>query len=149
MSMIRWRRDPFFSQIANLQDDMNRRFEGLFTPAEGAESPARFLPPMDVSENGDHYVVKAEVPGMKPEDIQIDLTGRTLTIKGEKKHETETQDENFHRVERSFGTFVRRVELPQGVDAERVEAKYDQGVLTVNVAKAEEVKPRQITVKTN
>ena len=147
MSLIRWRRDPFFSQLANLQDDMNRRFEGLYAPGEGEETPMRFLPPMDVSENGDHYVVKAEVPGMKPEDIHIDLTGRTLTIKGEKKVESETKEENFHRIERSFGSFVRRVELPQGVDAEKVEAKYDQGVLTVNVAKAEAIKPRQITVK--
>jgi len=147
MTITRWRRDPFVSQLTNLQDEMNRRFEGLFSP--GGEEPApRFVPPMDIAENGDGYVVKTEIPGMKPEDIHIDLTGNTLTIKGEKKVEAETKEENYHRIERSFGSFVRRVELPQGVDPERVEAAYDQGVLTVKVSKAEAVKPRQITVKT-
>ena len=149
MSMIRWRRDPFFSQLANLQDEVSRRYEGGQNPlAEGEDLGARFTPPMDISEDTEKYTVRAELPGLKPEDISIDLTGRTLTIKGEKKQESETRDENYHRIERSYGTFIRRVEMPQGVDAERVTADYDKGVLSVTVAKAEALKPRQIEIKT-
>lgn len=148
MSLIRWSRDPFFSQLASLQDDLNRRF-GNLTNSEGEFPGQDFLPPMDIAEDGDKYTVKAEVPGMKAEDIKIDLTGRTLTLKGEKKQESETEGENWHRVERSYGSWMRRVELPQAVDAEKVSASYDDGVLTVQVSKAEEIKPRTIEVKTS
>jgi HSP20 family protein len=149
MTLIRWRRDPFFSQLATLQDDMNRRFGSLFDVDEGGTWPtSEFTPPMDVSEDPENYTVTAEIPGMKPTDIHVDLVGRTLTIRGEKKVETEEKKENFHRIERTYGSFTRRVELPQSVDPERVKADYDQGVLTLKIAKAEEVKPRQIPIKT-
>ena len=149
MTLMRWRRDPFYSQLASLQDNLNRGFEGLLPNPEG-DLPARdFLPPMDISEDAVNYTVRTEVPGMKAEDIKIDLTGRTLTLKGEKKQESETEDENWHRVERSYGSWLRRVEMPQAVDAEKITASYDDGVLTVQVAKAEELKPRQIQVKTS
>jgi HSP20 family protein len=150
MTLMRFRRDPFFSQLASLQDNLNRGFEGLFTPPAEGELPSRdFMPPMDISEDAVNYTVKTEVPGMKAEDIKIDLTGRTLTLKGEKKQESETEDENWHRVERSYGSWLRRVEMPQAVDPEKIVAQYDDGVLTVRVAKAEEVKPRKIEVKTS
>lgn len=150
MTLMRWRRDPFFSQLASLQDNLNRGFEGLYTPPAEGELPVRdFLPPMDISEDSANYVVKTEIPGMKAEDIKIDLTGRTLTLKGEKKQESETDDENWHRVERSYGSWLRRVEMPQAVDPEKIVAQYDDGVLTVRIAKADEVKPRQIEVKTS
>ena len=147
MTMIRWRRDPFFSQLGALRENLNRGLEGLDPMGEG-ELPGRdFLPPMDISEDAANYTVRTEVPGMKAGDIQIDLTGRTLSLKGEKKQESETDDENWHRVERSYGSWVRRVELPEAVDAEKIVANYDDGVLVVKVAKAEEVKPRRIEVK--
>ena len=150
MTLMRWRRDPFHSQFASLQDDMNRRLEGLFAPAAEGDLPGQdFLPPMDISEDAEKYTVKAEIPGMNADDIKIDLIGRTLTLKGEKKQESETEGENWHRVERSYGSWLRRVEMPQAVDAEKISASYDDGVLTVQVAKAEEIKPRQIQVKTS
>ena len=149
MTLMRWRRDPFFPQLASLQDNLNRGFEGLLPTPEGGEPGKDFLPPMDISEDTTNYIVKTEIPGMKADDIKIDLTGRTLTLRGEKKQESETKDENWHRVERSYGSWLRRVEMPQAVDAEKITASYDDGVLTVQVAKAEELKPRQIQVKTS
>ena len=150
MTLMRFRRDPLFSQLASLQDNLNRGFEGLFTPPGEGDLPARdFLPPMDISEDAVNYTVRTEVPGMKAEDIKIDLTGRTLTLKGEKKQESETEDENWHRVERSYGSWLRRVEMPQAVDPEKIVAKYDDGVLTVLIAKAEDVQPRRIEVKSS
>ena len=149
MTMIRWRRDPFFSQLGALRENLNRGLEGLDPMGEG-ELPGRdFLPPMDISEDAANYTVRTEVPGMKAEDIKIDLTGRTLTLKGEKKQESETKDENWHRVERSYGSWLRRVEMPQAVDPEKIVAKYDDGVLTVLIAKAEDVQPRRIEVKSS
>ena len=86
---------------------------------------------------------------MNVDDIKIDLIGRTLTLRGEKKQESETEGENWHRVERTYGSWLRRVEMPQAVDAEKISAGYDDGVLTVQVTKAEEIKPRQIQVETS
>ena len=93
-------------------------------------------------------MVKAEVPGMDAKEINISVTGNMLTIKGEKKSEREEKEENYHLVERSYGSFSRSLTLPAAVDVDKIEAKYDQGVLTVTCPKKEEVKPKAIEIKT-
>jgi HSP20 family protein len=106
-----------------------------------------WLPAVDVSETGDKITVKAEIPGMEAKDIEISMVGDTLTIKGEKKAEKEEKDENYHMVERSYGSFNRAMKIPAMVDAEKVEATYKNGVLTVVLPKKEEVKPKAIEIK--
>jgi HSP20 family protein len=92
-------------------------------------------------------VVKAEVPGLEPKDIDISLTGGVLTIKGEKKQEKEEKDENYHRIERSYGTFTRSVRVPQEVQSDKIEATYKNGVLKITLPKSEEAKKKEIKIK--
>ena len=103
---------------------------------------------MDVSETADQVVVKAEVPGIDPKEINITLAGDMLTIKGEKKSEREETKENYHLVERSYGSFSRSLKLPAAVVVDKIEASYQKGVLTISCPKKEEVKPKTIEVKT-
>lgn len=139
-----------WSGFESLRKDMDRlleRFwEGDFPglPALGEWSPA-----MDVSETKDAVVVKAEVPGMDPKDIQLSLQENTLTIKGEKKQEKEKEEkgEHFYRAERSYGAFARAVRLPVSVDAEKVTATFKNGVLTVTLPKAPAAKGSVIPIK--
>jgi HSP20 family protein len=105
------------------------------------------MPPVDIFSTGEHeLVIKAEVPGMNRDDLEITVENFTLTIRGEKKAEQTVKDEQFHRVERSYGTFSRSFALPNTVDPNRVEADYKDGVLTVKLPLREEAKPRQIKV---
>jgi HSP20 family protein len=106
-----------------------------------------WTPAVDIYEDKDKYVVKAELPGMRKEDIQVSLDGNTLTISGERKHEEEKKEGETYRSERYFGRFQRSVTLPAQVQANKVEANYKDGVLSVTVPKAEEAKPKQIQVK--
>ena len=103
---------------------------------------------MDVTETAEAVVVKAEVPGMDAKEINISVTGDVLTIKGEKKSEREEKEENYHLVERSYGSFSRAMTLPAAVNLDKIEARYDKGVLTVTCPKKEEVKPKSIEIKT-
>jgi HSP20 family protein len=105
------------------------------------------MPAVDVSETADKITVKAEIPGMEAKDIEISMVGDTLTIKGEKKVEREEKEENYHMVERSYGSFSRSMKLPVGVDSDKVDATYKNGVLTVVLLKKEEVKPKPIEIK--
>ena len=107
-----------------------------------------WMPHMDVYEKGDNLVVKAELPGMKEEDIDVSVVGDQLTIKGEKKAESEVKDEDYYRSERSYGSFYRSISLPSDVDSSRIEANYEDGVLEVTLPKSPEVKPKKITVST-
>jgi HSP20 family protein len=102
---------------------------------------------VDVKETDTEIVVKAEIPGMDAKDINISVAGDLLTIKGEKKSEREEKEENYHLVERSYGAFSRSLALPAAVDLEKIEAKYDKGVLTVTCPKKEEIKPKAIEIK--
>jgi HSP20 family protein len=113
----------------------------------GEPSAARFAPAMEVTETPESYVLRAELPGIDPKDVQITLTGDTLTIQGEKKSETRTDKEHTHIVERTFGAFSRSFTFPASVESESVEAESDQGVLTIRVHKARESRPRKISVK--
>ena len=107
------------------------------------------MPPIEMFEKEDKFIVKAELPGMKKEEIDISVVGDTLTIKGERRAETETKEEDYYCCERSYGSFVRSITLPTAVDTKKVAATYEDGVLEISLPKAAEAKPKkvEITVK--
>jgi HSP20 family protein len=146
MTLVRWS-DPF-REFAHLQDRINRVFADVSRSGdEGLMTGGAWVPPVDIYENGDHEVVlKAELPDMAREDIDITVDNGTLTIKGEKKLSNEVKEEQFRRIERRYGTFSRSFSLPQTVDSSKVAAEYKNGVLTVRLPFREEAKPRQIKV---
>jgi len=141
-----------FSEVAALQNRLNAVFHELARPAStvaDAETSAAgsFVPAVDVYEDAQALVLKLEIPGVKPEDLDVRLENQTLTVKGERKLEGDLKQENFHRIERRFGRFARTFTLPPTVDTEALTASYDAGVLTVTVAKKAEAKPRQVKVE--
>jgi HSP20 family protein len=146
MAIVRFN-DPF-REFAQLQDRLNRAFADAYGRSdEGLLSSGSWLPPVDIYQNGDHeLVLKAELPDMNREDIDISVENGTLTIKGEKKLSSEVKEEQYHRIERRYGTFSRSFALPQTIDAAKVSADYRNGVLTVKLPTREEAKPRQIKV---
>jgi HSP20 family protein len=145
MAIVRWS-DPF-REFAQLQERINRAFTDAHRTDEGLMTSGAWVPPVDIYHNGDHEVVlKAELPDMSREDIDITVDNGTLTIKGEKKLSGEVKEEQFHRIERRYGTFSRSFSLPQTVDTGKVGAEYKNGVLTVRLPLREEAKPRQIKV---
>jgi HSP20 family protein len=146
MDLIHWR--PF-REVSRLRNEMDRLWDDYFGPGRRAFRPMEeaWLPAVDVSETGDKITVKAEIPGMEAKDIEISMVGDTLTLKGEKKAEREEKEENYHMVERSYGSFSRAMKLPADVDPDKVEATYKNGVLTVVLPKKEEVKPKAIEIK--
>jgi len=104
---------------------------------------------LDVVESEDEYLVKASLPGINPEDLEITFEDNRLTIKGESKEEEEVDEARFHLRERRFGSFTRSIKLPSGIESEKIEANYDKGVLKLHLPKVEEVKPKKITIKTS
>ncbi|MGC4081612.1 MAG: Hsp20/alpha crystallin family protein [Vicinamibacterales bacterium] len=146
MAIVRWT-NPF-REFAQMQDRLNRAFSDAYGRSdEGLLSTGSWLPPVDIYQNGDHeLVLKAELPDMTREDIDVTVDKGTLTIKGEKKLASEVKEEQFHRIERRYGTFSRSFSLPATVDATRVAAEYKNGVLTVKLPLREEAKPRSIKV---
>jgi HSP20 family protein len=146
MDLIQWK--PF-REVSRLRNEMDRLWDDYFGPGRRALRPLEeaWMPAVDVSESGDKITVKAEIPGMEAKDIEISMVGDTLTIKGEKKVEKEEKEENYHMVERSYGSFTRAMKLPAPVDPDKVEATYKNGVLTVVLPKKEEVKPKSIEIK--
>jgi len=109
----------------------------------------RWGPVVDVVENADSVTVKAELPGIDPKDVDISVSGDTLTIKGEKKEEKEEKGKSFYRVERTYGSFCRSISLPTGVEADKAKADYKDGVLSVTLPKSEKVKAKKIPIKTD
>jgi len=146
MDLIQWK--PF-REVTRLRQEMDRLWDEYFGPGRRALQPMEeaWMPAIDVSETGEKVIVKAEIPGMEANDIDISIVGDTLTIKGEKKTEREEKEENYHIVERSYGAFSRSMKLPAAVNADKVEATYKNGVLTVVCPKKEEVKPKTIEIK--
>jgi len=127
---------------------MNRMFDRFFRGSEEEEyALSSWVPSTDIAEHDDAYVVKVELPGVAKDDVRITLDSNILTIRGEKKQESATKRENFHRVERSYGAFQRSFTLPTTVKSDRIDATYKDGILTVSLPKAEEAKPKQIEVK--
>src|ERR671939_518856 len=145
MAIVRW--EPF-RELATLQNEMNRLFNSAFdapSPGNGG-TLRRWMPAMDLVETDDHFVLRADLPGMSESDVNIEVEDRVLTISGERKAEHETSKEGYHRVERAFGSFSRALTLPEGVDPESVEASFDRGVLEVRIPKPEQRKPRKISI---
>jgi HSP20 family protein len=124
--------------------EFNRLFNSLFEPA--ATATQRWMPAMDLVEAEDHYLLKADLPGMKVDDVAIEFNDGTLTISGERKHDYERKDKGYFRVERSFGRFSRSLTLPEGTDADKIGAEFHDGVLEVTIPKPEQRKPRRIEV---
>jgi len=145
MTMItRW--DPF-RELSTLQDRMNRLFNDQFSAATRDESlTGAFVPPVDVYEDENTIQVRMEVPGIEEKDIDIRLENQVLVVRGERKFEKEEKEENFHRIERRYGSFTRSFTLPATVNPEDVTADYDKGVLKIRLAKRAEAKPKQIKV---
>ena len=148
MTLVRWT-DPF-REFAQFQDRFNRVFGDVYGRQgadEGLMSAGSWTPAVDIYQNGEHeLVLKAELPDMTREEIDVTVEKGTLTIKGEKKFASDVKEEHFHRIERRYGTFSRSFSLPPTVDATKVSADYKNGVLTVRLPLREEAKPRQIKV---
>jgi HSP20 family protein len=125
--------------------DVNRLFNTLFDL--GDSGVQRWVPAMDLTEADDHFVLKADLPGLAEDDVAIEIQDNTLTISGERRAEHEETRRGWHRVERSFGRFSRSLSLPEGVDAEAVSAEFDKGVLEIRIPKPEERKPRRVAIK--
>ena len=138
-----------FREFSTLQDRMNRLFRDSFGPEAHDQSLATssFAPPVDVYEDEHNITLKVEVPGIEEKDIDVRVENNTLTVHGERKFEKEEKEENFRRVERQYGSFTRSFTLPTSVDAEKVSANYDQGILKISLPKKAEAKPKQIKVK--
>ena len=145
MAIVRWR--PF-RDLVSIQDEMNRLFDDFFgRPLARTEwTEGVWSPTVDVSEDKDNMIIKAEMPGMKKEDVKISIQDNVLTLKGEKKQEKEEKDKNYHRVERSYGSFCRSFQLPTSVKTDKIKANYRDGVLNITLPKTEEVKPKQIPI---
>ena len=147
MALIKWIGEDVwepFGEFGDLLPEVNRLLRRPLFPAPG--NGGRWLPEVDVTEEKDRVVVKADLPGMKQEGIGVEVSDGALTIKGERKRETETKDAKAYRVERSYGSFLRNFTLPAGVDAAKVSAAYKNGVLEVTLPKLAEAKAKQIKV---
>jgi len=144
-SLMRW--DPF-GEMRGLRERMDRVFDDFFrSPRLIPWESAEVVFPLDVYETEDSLVVKAPLPGVRPEDVDISITGDILTIKGETRGEEEVKRENYHRRELRYGSFCRSVPLPTQVEHGKAEAVFEHGILTVTLPKAEEAKPKTIKVK--
>ena len=142
MAIKRWR--PF-RDLVSVQDDMNRLFDDFFgrLPMRTEGMERMWAPNVDVSETKDNIIVTAEIPGMTKDDIKVTLNENTLTLSGEKKREKEA---NYHRIERSYGSFTRSFDLPTTVQFDKIKANYKDGVLQITLPKSEEVKPKEIPI---
>lgn len=132
-----------------LRSEMDRLFDDFFglMPARRDGTSAVWAPAVDIREDVDNYFVEAELPGMKKEEIEIELENNVLSIRGERKFERKQDSENYHFVERSYGTFYRSFSLPKNVDGENISAEYKDGVLHVAIPKKDEVKPKKVEIK--
>ena len=147
MALIRW--EPV-RELQTVQNEMNRLFNTFFdspTPrGNGAATLRRWIPAMDVVETDDSYVLRADLPGTSESDVKVELDKNVLTVSGERKREHEHRSEGFYRVERASGSFSRSLTLPDGVDADSIQANFDNGVLEVRIPKREAPKPRKVEI---
>ena len=135
-----------FRDMLSLRADMDRLFSSLFGGGY-EEREGLWAPLVDIEEDNDTIMVKVEIPGMRKEDIKVSVQSNILTITGERKHESETKNKTFHRVERSYGKFSRMITLPTDVDSDKVKANYKDGILSITLPKPEAVKPKHIDVE--
>jgi HSP20 family protein len=147
MALIRW--EPV-RELHTMQNEMNRLFNTFFDSPQhgngGKTTLRRWIPAMDVVETDDHFVLRADLPGLSEKDINIELEDNVLTISGERKAEHEQRNEGYYRVERSSGSFSRSLTLPEGVNADGIQAHFDSGVLEVRIPKPEQHKPRKVQI---
>ena len=145
MAIIRW--DPFRDMVT-LREKMNRMFEDVFSgrPEDRELQAGTWTPSVDIFETENELVLTAEIPGIDEKDVEIKVEDNTLSIKGERKFEKETKEENFHRIERSYGSFYRAFTLPSSVDSERIQAEQENGVLKISMPKRQELKPRTVKI---
>ena len=143
MTLVRWR--PL-NEVTSIQDEINRVFDEVWR-GQRARGPQTWVPPVDLLENEDEFKLVAELPGLASEDVKISLTENVLTLRGEKKAVKEEKIENWHHVERTYGTFERSVQLTSAVDPAKVTAKFKDGVLTVILPKSNESRPRDIKIE--
>jgi HSP20 family protein len=142
-TLSRW--DPF-RDLMSIQSELNRLF-GRTYAGDGGTSVGAWAPAMDIYETQEKFVVHVELPGVEPDSVDVSVEDSTLTVRGERNFYDEVNEDSFHRVERRFGSFMRSLTLPQTADAEHVEASFDKGVLTIEVPKVEQAKPRKIQIK--
>jgi HSP20 family protein len=147
MAIVRW--EPF-RDLFSLQERMNRMFDESYRSRTSSEDDwalgGSWAPPVDIFERDGNIVLKAELAGLDPNDVDIRVENNVLTLRGERKFENEVKRESFHRVERSYGTFTRSFTLPSAVDTERIKADFKDGVLQVTLPTREEAKPKQIAI---
>lgn len=146
MTLVRW--DPF-RELEEMSDRLNRVFARPATRPSGKETltVADWIPTVDISEIEGEYLIKAELPEVKKEDVKVSVEDGVLTIQGERRQEKDEKGRKFHRVERSYGSFVRSFTLPESVDEGAVKAEYKDGILNLHLPKSEKVKPKAIDVK--
>jgi HSP20 family protein len=142
MAITRW--DPF-REVVTMQDRLNSLFHAM-NDGESPLTTASFVPAVDIYEDAQKVVLKLEVPGIDEKDLDIRVENNTLTVKGERKFEKEEKEENFHRIERRYGSFFRAFTLPSTVNTESVQASYNAGVLKLELAKKPEAQPKQIKI---
>jgi HSP20 family protein len=143
MALIRW--DPY-RELGSFADRFNRAFGSLSSREREEETLGAWMPPVDITEDKDKILLTAELPGFKEDQVEIQMEGGVLTIRGERKFEEEKEGRNFHRVERSYGHFVRSFTLPNNVDRENIRAKFNNGLLEIEMPKREDARPRQIKI---
>jgi HSP20 family protein len=147
MAIVRW--DPG-RDLDLLQSDVNRLFDAFFgargTNRSNSGSAQRWIPAMDLTEEENEYVLRADLPGLSEDDVEIEVKDDVLTISGERRYEHENRREGFYRVERSFGHFSRSLDLPSGIDAEALSADFDRGVLEVHIPKPEQGTPTRVPI---
>ena len=151
-NMLPWRRrkreDDF--GLSGVREDLSRLYDMVASGDFGMETFrdwGKFTPAIDIVENDDAVVIKADVPGLDPKDIDVSISGQTLTIKGEKCEESEDKEKGYYRSERRYGAFTRTVALPSNVDADKIKADCKKGVLTITLPKVESEKPKRISIK--
>ena len=147
MALVRW--NPA-RELDTLQGEMNRLFSSFFdTPTNAGNANGitrRWIPAMDLVETREHFVLKADLPGMTDADVKVEVENNVLTILGERKTEQEAEAEGYYRIERASGAFSRSLTLPEGIDADAVKATFDNGVLEVRVPKPDDVQPRRVQI---
>jgi HSP20 family protein len=143
VTIVRW--EPF-RELSSLQTEMNRLFNAAFEGGPGNGGSRRWTPAMDLLETEDQFVLRADLPGVGEDDVNIELEDNVLTVSGERKAEHEEKREGFYRMERAYGAFSRSLTLPKGIDPDSVTAGFDRGVLEVRVPKPEQRRPRRISI---
>ncbi len=147
MALVRW--EPV-RELNTLQNEMNRLFSTFFdTPTTGSGGNGglrRWIPAMDLVETDEHFILRADLPGVSEEDVKIEFEDNVLTVSGDRRTEHEEKREGFYRVERAMGSFSRSLTLPEGIDVDAVKATFDKGVLEIQIPKPEERKPRRVAI---